>query len=267
MNLEQLCTEAIRIIKETGQFIREENKKLQNKDIQTKGLHNYVTYVDKTAEQQLVTALSRLIPSCGFITEEDTISQRQAEYTWIIDPLDGTTNYIHRIPVYSVSVALQHNGQTVLGIVYEVSRDECFYARGDSPLFLNGYPSSVSNAESLDSSLLATGFPYYDYSRLQEYMAIFIKLLQQTKGIRRLGSAAVDLAYVACGRFDGFYEYSLHPWDVAAGAFLVKAGGGIVTDFKGGENYLFGSEIIAANKNIHQPILSLMLNNGKTTNQ
>ncbi|MFO8054019.1 MAG: inositol monophosphatase family protein [Bacteroidales bacterium] len=258
MNLENLCYQAIDTIKSTGDFIRRENRKLHTNDVQTKGHHDYVTYVDKTAERLLTAGLLKLLPGSGFITEEDTIKDQRESYTWIIDPLDGTTNYIHSVPVYSISVALQYNEKTVIGIVYEISRDECFYAWQDSPAYLNNSPVHVSKTSSLDEALLATGFPYYDYSRISAYMEFFVYLLQNTRGIRRLGSAAVDLAYVACGRFDGFYEYSLHAWDVAAGAFLVQQAGGKVCDFKGGADYLFGAEIIATNNSIHKTLKSAL---------
>lgn len=258
MNLEKLCKQAIKVVKETGSFIRQENIKLIQADVESKGLHDYVTYVDKTSEEQLTKGLKELLPESGFITEEDTIKDEQKEWTWIIDPLDGTTNYIHSIPVYSISVALQHEGKTVLGIVYEIVRDECFYSWEHAPAYLNGKVMTVTNTDSLSGCLLATGFPYYDYSRMQPYLKLFEYLLQNTRGIRRLGSAAVDLAYVAAGRFDGFYEYSLHAWDVAAGAFLVQQAGGVVCDFQGGDEYLFGAEIVASNGYIHQEFLHAM---------
>ncbi|MFW6020254.1 MAG: inositol monophosphatase family protein [Bacteroidales bacterium] len=258
MNIEHICKQTIKVVKETGSFIRQENFMLSSSHIENKGLHDYVTYVDKTSEQRLTKELAKILPESGFITEEDTTEDKTEEYTWIIDPLDGTTNYIHSIPVYSISVALQRNGQTIMGIVYEIVRDECFYAWKNSPAFLNGKPIQVNNTGTLNNSLLATGFPYYDYSRLKPYLNFFTHLLENTTGIRRLGSAAVDLAYVACGRFSGFYEYSLHAWDVAAGAFLVQQAGGKVCDFSGGDDYIFGAEIIATNQLIHKELMDKM---------
>ena len=258
MNIENICKQTIKAVKETGNFIRQENFNLSANNIENKGLHDYVTYVDKTSEQRLTKELSKILPGSGFITEEDTTEDKTEEYTWIIDPLDGTTNYIHSIPVYSISIALQRNGQTVMGIVYEIVRDECFYSWEGAPAYLNGKPIQVSNTDSLNKSLLATGFPFYDYSRMKPYLNFFTYLLENTTGVRRLGSAAVDLAYVACGRFAGFYEYSLHAWDVAAGAFLVQQAGGKVCDFSGDENFIFGAEIIATNQQIHEEFMDKM---------
>ncbi|MCF8332051.1 MAG: inositol monophosphatase [Bacteroidales bacterium] len=252
MELEKICKHAIKVIRETGNFIRQENLKLNHQQVESKGLHDYVTYVDKTSEKRLTEGLKRILPKSGFITEEDTMDNHEAEYTWIIDPLDGTTNYIHGIPVYSVSVALQRNKQTVVGVVYEIVRDECFYSWEGAPAYMNGQPVRVTVTSTLNNSLLATGFPYYDYSRMPVYLQLFEHLLRNTRGVRRLGSAAVDLAYVACGRFDAFFEYSLHAWDVAAGAFLVKQAGGVVCDFSGKDQYIFGKEIIATNHSIHK---------------
>lgn len=255
MELDKICKNAIKVIRETGNFIRQENLKLSDQQIETKGLHDYVTYVDKTSEERLTEGLKRIIPDSGFITEEDTIDDHEAEYTWIIDPLDGTTNYIHGIPVYSVSVALQRNKQTVVGIVYEIVRDECFYSWEGAPVYMNGQLVRVTETSELNNSLLATGFPYYDYKQLPAYLQLFEHLLRNTRGVRRLGSAAVDLAYVAAGRFDAFFEYSLHAWDVAAGAFLVQQAGGVVCDFSGGDHFIFGKEIIATNNAIHNAFM------------
>ena len=258
MDIENICKQTIKVVKETGNFIRQESFNLSRNNIETKGLHDYVTYVDKSSEERLTKELTKVLPDSGFITEEDTIEDKTEEYTWIIDPLDGTTNYVHSVPLYSISVALQRNGQTIMGIVYEIVRDECFYAWEGSPVYLNGKPVQVTETKTLNKSLFATGFPYYDYSRIKPYINFFTYLLENTIGVRRLGSAAVDLAYVACGRYDGFYEYSLHAWDVAAGAFLVQQAGGKVCDFSGGKNFIYGAEIIATNHHIHEKFMDKM---------
>jgi myo-inositol-1(or 4)-monophosphatase len=258
--LRALCTEVCLIAKTTGQLIREEVDKLQRSQIETKSIHNFVTYVDKTAEEQLVEKLQKLIPEAGFIVEENTIDKQGREYQWVVDPLDGTTNFIHGVPVFSISIALMHRDEVLLGVVYEINHDECFRAIKGGGAFLNGEPIKVSEAATLHESLLATGFPYYDYSRLQQYMELFTWCLRNSHGVRRLGSAAVDLAYVACGRFDGFFEYSLSPWDVAAGSLLVQEAGGRVTDFSGERNYIFGREITATNARISNELLAKVRN-------
>ncbi len=247
MDLNNLCKQVCNIAKTAGAFIREEVDALKKDDVISKGLHNYVTYVDKKSEEMIVEKLKPLLPEAGFIVEEETISKKGKEYNWVVDPLDGTTNYIHSLPCFSVSIALMYKDEVILGVVYEVNRDECFYAVKGEGAYLNGAGINVSKTESIEDSLLATGFPYYDYSRLNNYMSLFAWFLRNTRGVRRFGSAAVDLAYVACGRFDGFFEYSLNAWDVAAGSLIVEEAGGKVSDFEGSNNYLFGKEIIATN--------------------
>ncbi|MCX6297157.1 MAG: inositol monophosphatase family protein [Bacteroidetes bacterium] len=230
-----------------GIFIKSERVKFSSDKIEVKGKNDFVSYVDKTSEKLLVAKLSLLLPEAGFIAEEGTSTKKGNLYNWIIDPLDGTTNFIHGIPCFSISIALMRNQEIVLGVIYEINFDECFYAWEGSNSFLNGKEINVSSTSKVSDSLLATGFPYYDYGRMDEYIELFKYFMKHTHGLRRLGSAATDLAYVACGRFDGFYEYSLQSWDVAAGAFIVQQAGGKVTDFKGGENYIFGKEIVAGN--------------------
>jgi len=256
MDSETLTKQVCDLVVETGEFIHREMKHLKAEDIETKGLHDLVTYVDKSSEEILVKQLSGLLPGSGFIAEEND-KLHPGEYTWVIDPLDGTTNFIHGIPVYSISIGLLHGHDVLLGVIYEINQKECFYTWESAPSFLNQKPVKVSSAVKLTDCLLATGFPYYDYGRLDEYLRLFKYLMKNTRGIRRLGSAAADLAYVACGRFDGFYEYGLSPWDVCAGTLLVKNAGGKVSDFKGDKNYLFGKEIIASNLSIHNDLLKL----------
>lgn len=252
MNYQFLCEQVCTLAKNTGKFLKQEVSQIQSKDIQVKGLHDFVTYVDKSAEEKIVSDLIKLIPNAGFIAEENTVSIKGEEYNWIIDPLDGTTNFIHGIPCYAISIALMKNNIIVVGVVYEINLDECFYAWEGGAAYLNGKQIFVSEKKNIADSLIATGFPYYDYSRLDEYMNIFIYFLKNSHGVRRLGSAAVDLVYVACGRFEGFYEYGLRPWDVAAGAFIVQKAGGTVYDFSGQSNYLFGKEIVASNNLISE---------------
>lgn len=241
---------------QVGRYILSQQGQLAEADVEEKGVHNLVSYVDKTAEEQLVAALSQVVPEAGFITEENTIAQSaDKEYKWIIDPLDGTTNFIHGIPCYAVSIALVKGETPIAGVIYEITRAECFYAWQGGGAFLNGKPISVSKIKELDKSLLVTGFPYYDYGKLDQYLALFKHLMKHSRGIRRLGSAATDMAYVACGRFEAFYEYGLSPWDVAAGIVIITEAGGSVADFSGGTNYLFGKELVCSNTHVQQEML------------
>ncbi|MDA3907333.1 MAG: inositol monophosphatase family protein [Bacteroidales bacterium] len=256
-NYQSLAFEVIELSKKIGQFLLVEIKTLKQSDVEEKGLNNLVTHVDKSAEKQIVNALSILIPESGFIAEEGTSNKVGKEFNWIVDPLDGTTNFIHGVPLYSVSIALRKKDELVLGVIYEPNLDECFYTWKGAPSYLNGNKINVSSISKVASSLFATGFPYHDYSKLDNYLQFFAYLMRNSRGVRRLGSAAVDLAYVACGRYDGFYEYGLSPWDVAAGILIVQNAGGFVYDFSGEQNYLFGKEIITMNQFISNEFLCI----------
>jgi len=255
MNLQHICLQVCEIAKKAGHFIKTERKNFKPEMVEIKALNSLVSYVDKESEKMIVEDLSILLPEAGFETEEETIDKKGERFKWIIDPLDGTTNFIHGIPTYAVSLALMDNDEIVVGVIYEVNMDECFYAWKNGGAYLNGEKISVSRVDKLNQSLLATGFPYYDYSRLDNYLNLFTDFMRSTLGVRRLGSAATDLAYVACGRFDAFYEYSLHSWDVAAGILLVQEAGGKVNDFRGGKNYIFGKELCASNGMVQQEML------------
>lgn len=258
MDLAKICKQTQELTISVGDFIRQQKNKISSEVIEKKGTHDFVTYVDKNAEQKIVAGLQNIIPGAGFITEEQTITKKGDKYNWIIDPLDGTTNYIHGIQPYAISIALMEDKDIILGVVYEVGLYECFYAWKGSKAYLNQKEINVSKAKSLQDSLIATGFPYCDYKRLPCFMDTLKYFMKNSHGVRRLGSAATDLVYVACGRFDAFYEYSLSSWDVAAGAFIVQQAGGKVSDFSGGNNYIFGKEIIATNNYVFNEFLGIV---------
>jgi myo-inositol-1(or 4)-monophosphatase len=249
--LDKLLEDARFVVNLAVQFLRNERKVFSADVVVYKGFNDLVSYVDKTSEEILVNGLQKLIPDAGFITEENTITLKDRDYVWIIDPLDGTTNFVHGIPCFCVSVGLMFKQKLILGVVHEVNLDECFYARKGGGAFLNGEKIKVSGVPDLSKSLVATGFPYHDFKQMKEYMEVFDYCMKNTQGLRRLGSAAVDLVYVACGRFEVFYEYGLNPWDVAGGAFIVMEAGGTVTDFNSEDDFLFGKEIIASNTAVH----------------
>lgn len=249
MNDKKLCFHVQDIARKAGAFIRDEQKKISANNVEIKSVASLVTYVDKTAEKQIVLALRELIPDSGFVAEEGTAESNNEKYTWFIDPLDGTTNYIHGLAPHSVSIGLAEDNKLVLGVVYEVGADEMFYAWKDSPAYCNGNEIKVATRSKSEDTLIATGFPYYAFDKVDEYLKTMKHLMKVTRGIRRFGSAAIDLSYIAAGRFDGFYEHALHAWDVAAGVFILQQAGGKTTDFNGGENWLFGGEIIAASGN------------------
>jgi len=260
VDLKITMSNVIDVCTEVADFIYTEGTNFDRSRIEEKGsFNNLVSYVDKEAEKRLVRVLANVVPSAGFITEEGTVAQSKTnEYNWVIDPLDGTTNFLHGLPIYSISVALIRNSVPVLGVVYHVVRHECFHAIEDDNTYCNGLIVHVSKIPTLQESLLATGFPYYHSEKKDQYLDIIKDFLEKSHGIRRLGSAAIDLAYVSCGRLEGYFEYNLNAWDVAAGILLVKQAGGKVTDFKGGDNCLFGGELCAANGNIHAEMLSVV---------
>ena len=256
--LKELCLQASKIVQQAGVFIKENLGKVDAEQIEEKDRNSLVSYVDQEAEKFLVNNLGQLLPEAGFLTEEETVAQEKKTYRWIIDPLDGTTNFLHQLPFFSVSVALQKDDELLIGIVYEVNRSECFYAYKNGGAFLNGKAISVRTKIDLSNSIIATGFPYYDFTNTDKYLAILKQVILKSRGVRRFGSAALDLAYVSCGRFDSFYEITLNAWDVAAGIVLVREAGGLVNDFKGGEDYLFGAEIVASAPDIHHTILDII---------
>jgi myo-inositol-1(or 4)-monophosphatase len=260
MELQKITERVCELVIATGAYIRKERDNFLASKIETKSLNNFVTYVDKQSEELLISGLASIVPGTGFIAEESPLL-KTGELNWVIDPLDGTTNFIHGIPVFSISVALMEKEKVLAGVIYEINLDECFYTWKDSPSYLNGKIIKVSEAVNLGGCLLATGFPYYDFERLDAYLRVFRYFMETTHGIRRLGSAAADLAYVACGRFDGFYEYGLNPWDVAAGCLLVQNAGGKLCDFRMGNDYIFGKEIIATNSKVFESFTNAFVGN------
>jgi myo-inositol-1(or 4)-monophosphatase len=216
--------------------------------------------VDKTAEEKIVKRLLELLPEAGFITEEETINKTGAIYNWIVDPLDGTTNFIHGLPLYSVSIALEQNKDLILGVVYEVNLDECFYAWKDGGAYVNGEPIEVSPHSKLSDTLIATGFPYFNFEKEAQYLDIVRELMQQCHGVRRMGSAAVDMAYVACGRFDAYFEYNINLYDIAAGAVIVREAGGTAFNFSGGDEFFHSREMIASNGKVGEEMKEIIQN-------
>lgn len=258
MQLQPLLDKVIQLSLEVAEWIAEQ--RVSAKDIELKSLNNLVSYVDKQAEQKFVSGLSELIPDAGFIAEEGTGTANRSGYNWIIDPLDGTTNYLHGLPMWCTSVALIKDGILQLGVICDPNHNEVYSALTGGGAFRNGDRISCSEATHLTQSLLGTGFPYDDFGRQKAYMELLTYLTRNTRGIRRPGSAALDLAYVACGRFDGFYEYALNPWDVAAGILLVREAGGVVSGFSKNGDPIFGDDLIASNKFIYHELQEIVSN-------
>ncbi len=246
-SLNNLINPIILAAQKVGHFQIDSILKIQKADIVSKGLNDFVSFVDKESEAILIDDLSHIIPDSSFLAEESGEKITGSEWTWIVDPLDGTTNYIHGIPLYSISIALLKDGNLFAGVIHEPNLNETFHAIKGEGAFLNGSPIKVTNTMAMKDSLWATGFPYHDFEKINEYMEFIQYSIRHTHGLRRLGSAAIDLVYTAAGRLDGFFEFGLKPWDIAAGALIVQEAGGIVTDFNGNNQFLFNQEIIACN--------------------
>ncbi len=255
---DMLFSRAADLVLGAGAFIRREALHFKKERVREKSINSLVSDVDLEAERMLVEGLRQVLPGSHFITEENTTPANSGGQCWIIDPLDGTTNFIHGIPAYCVSVGFMEDGVMQWGMVYEVCREEAFLARRGGGATLNGHKIAVSTAGSLRDSLVATGFPYENFSYKEQYLRTLSALMEKTHGLRRIGTAALDLCYVACGRFEGYFEYNLNSWDVAAGSLIVQEAGGLVTDFRGGADFIFGKEILASNGLVHGALRMLI---------
>jgi myo-inositol-1(or 4)-monophosphatase len=258
IDLREITGKIEEVAREAGDFIRREAVNFNMKAVESKGFNNFVSYVDKSSERIIVEKLGIILPEAAFMTEEETVEREVKKYCWVIDPLDGTTNFLHGLPPYAVSIGLMEDDEVIAGVIYEITGDEMFSGWKHGGAWLNGKQIHVSNASRLSDSLIATGFPYTDFSRLENYMKCFSWFCQHTHGVRRLGSAATDIAYIACGRFEVFYEYGLHPWDIAAGIIILREAGGTITDFSGKCEKLNGSEIVAAGNRVFPETLDVL---------
>ncbi len=218
---------------------------------------NYVTDIDLTTEAYLIKGLRRLLPGAGVIAEESKDEAQPDSFEWVVDPIDGTTNLMHGLPPYCISIALLEHRKPVIGVILEIHANEAFTAWRGGGAYLNGKAIRVSSAAKISESLLCTGFPYdqSDEAYFEQWIQLYSTLARNSHGVRRLGAAAVDLAYVAAGRLDGFYEYNLEPWDVAAGMLMVEEAGGSISNFEGGDEVLFRKEMIATNGALHPALL------------
>jgi len=250
---------AIRAARSAGKVIMQATEQLDKVEVEQKGSNDFVTSVDKEAEEAIIYVIKKAYPDHGFICEESGKGGNQdSEYQWIIDPLDGTTNYIKGIPHFCVSIALKVNGKTEQAVVFDPVRDELFTATKGAGCQFNTYRSRVTKVKDLKGTVIGTGFPFKIKHYKDAYLAIFSDVFDETADIRRAGSAALDLAYVAAGRLDGFFEIGLKPWDTAAGELLVREAGGIITDFTGGHGYTASGNIVAGNPKVVKALLSKM---------
>jgi len=245
---------AVEAAKEAGQLILEGLGQLSKEDVNKKQAFDYVTTVDRAAQKSIVSAIRKTYPGHTFLAEEE-LEEGEAEYRWIIDPLDGTTNYIHGYPHFAVSIALEHEKEIIMGVIYDPLKKELFTALRGRGAYLNGRAIHVREPEDLGQALIATGFPFRDKEQIDSYLEVFRDLFLRASDIRRAGSAVLDLAYLASGRCDGFYEIRLFPWDLAAGGLIIEEAGGVVTDFAGGGDYIWTGNIVAGTPEVHRELL------------
>ncbi len=245
---------AVRAAREAGRVISRNFNRVDRLTIADKGKNDFVTEVDRNAEAAIIAVLREKYPHHAILAEESG-AQAGNEYQWVIDPLDGTTNFLHGIPQFAVSIALKVKGRLEIGVVYNPLNEEMFTASRGEGALLNDRKIRVSARKDLDGALLGTGLPYRDFRYMDQYVGMLKDLMQSTAGIRRPGSASLDFAYVACGRFDGFWELGLSEWDFAAGALLVREAGGLVTDIAGGERFLDTGNVIAGSMKVHKAML------------
>ena len=248
---------AVRAARKAGDIIAQSCDRVDKMKVSIKSANDYVTEVDNRAEQAIIEILLKAYPDHSILAEESG-SQSGNEYEWIIDPLDGTTNFVHGIPHYDVSIACRHKSKLVLGVIYDPIKQELFTAVRGEGAQLNNKRIRVSQRTSPQGALYGTGIPFRDLTNLEKFINIMRDLIPDSAGIRRPGSAALDLAYVAAGRFDGFWEYGLNIWDMAAGVMLVEEAGGLIGDFRGGFDYFKDGNIIAANPKLFKHMLKVI---------
>ncbi len=251
---------AVKAARLAGGYLLDNLGRVSKKDIMLKQASDFVTRVDRASEEIILATIQQEFSDHLFLTEESRHDYATEHYRWIIDPLDGTTNYIHRYPVFSVSIALQHKGEIILGVIYAPLRDELFTAEKGKGASRNSQQIRVSRHGSFGDCLISTGFPFRNKEIVDPYLKLFKNVFLQVSDLRRAGSAAMDLADLACGRCDAFFEIGLSPWDIAAGAILIEEAGGIVTDFSGGSAFLMSGNIVAGNPMAHANLLKEVQN-------
>jgi myo-inositol-1(or 4)-monophosphatase len=249
---------AVKAARKAGSIITRASYDLDKLTVRSKRQNDFVSEVDHAAEDAIISTLKDAYPDHGFLGEESGYHDRQADYLWVIDPLDGTTNFLHGVPQYCVSIALQHKGMLRQAVVFDPNRNELFTATRGAGAFLNDRRIRVGRVDKLEGALMGTGFPFREVENLDEYLRMMKSIIMATAGLRRPGAAALDLAWVAAGRFDGFWEMGLSPWDMAAGALLVREAGGLVGDFDGEDRFMDNGRIVASNGKLFAAILKAL---------
>lgn len=253
-----MIQDIIYIAKEAGETIRNAHGTRFSIEIKSNNLKNLVTEIDKKSERTIIDFIKKKYPAHNILAEEGGETKSSSDYLWVIDPLDGTTNFAHGLPIFSVSIGLQYKNETIAGVVYDVMHDVIYSAEKGSGSFENNKKISVNSNENIEESLLVTGFPYNVAENPEKVFERFIEMLKAARAVRRLGSAAIDFCYVATGVFDGFWEVHLNPWDICAGKLIVEEAGGKVTDFYGNPISIFNKTILSTNGKIHDKMIELL---------
>lgn len=253
-----MLSTAIEAAKEAGKFLKYNVGRVKNIEVKQGEERNLVSEIDKGAEEKIIAIIKRKYPNHAILAEESGANDSRSDYKWVIDPLDGTTNFLHGLPIFSVTIAIEYKGEIIAGVTYDPNLDELFTAEKGAGAYLNGRRLKVTSTSRLIDSLLVTGFPYDIAQNPENAIGHFVNFVVEGQGLRRLGSAALDLSYVAAGRFDGFWEVTLNPWDMAAGVLFVREAGGRVTDFIGSESSIYKKQVLATNGAIHEAMLHVL---------
>ncbi len=256
--LSQMRRVAVKAAEAAGLLLMRSYGRLQQKQVARKGISDYVTDLDHAAERIVIKTIRKYYPDHGFKAEESGQSSSESLFEWVIDPVDGTTNYIHQFPIFCTSIGLCYKGKPVVGVIHDPLKKELFHATKGGGAWLNRKRIRVAKRPGLRDALIATGFPFRIRGRFGPYMRSFKEVFFHCSGIRRAGSAAIDLAYTAAGRIDGFWEMGLKPWDIAAGTIIIQEAGGVVSDFAGGDRYLEHGSIVAGNPRIQKGLVRIL---------
>ena len=249
---------AVEAAKEAGRYLKFSVGKVRSVEMKKGEERNLVSEIDKKSEEMIIRTIRQHHPGHAILAEESGASSTSSDYKWVIDPLDGTTNFLHGVPIFCVTIAVEYKGELIAGVVYDPNLDELFTAERGSGCYCNGRRMKVSQTSELIGSLLVTGFPYDIAKNPDNAVGHFVNFLMEGQGIRRLGSAALDLSYVASGRFDGFWEVNLNPWDMAAGVLFIQEAGGKTTDFSGAPSSIYRKQVLATNGLIHEAMVNVL---------
>jgi myo-inositol-1(or 4)-monophosphatase len=256
--MQALLNTALKAARRGGDLAVRQLNRVHELKVESKGVNDFVTHVDRAAEEKIIETIRDYYPDHAFLAEESGATG-DSDHVWIIDPLDGTTNFIHGVPVFGVSIALRIKGRIEIGVVYDPNRQEMFTAIRGRGAQVDGHKIRVSGRRGLEGALIGTGFPYRSKDKVESYAKMLVSVLSETAGVRRPGAASIDLAWLAAGRYDGFWEFGLNTWDIAAGSLLLREAGGLISELDGDGDYLESGNIVAGSPKVHDALRKLLL--------